>query len=87
MLDCGWQLVVVVTRHRSRWPKELDLNPGDLVQVLFQEDGTWWFGRLPNGTDGYFPASCVEPAICPTGSTGLSEVWMTSTLMLLVVGG
>ncbi|XP_054870782.1 nostrin-like [Amphiprion ocellaris] len=53
--------VVVVTSYRSRWPKELDLNRGDLVQVLFKEDEAWWFGRLPTGHQGYFPATCVEP--------------------------
>lgn len=67
-------------QYRSRWPKELDLNQGDLIQVLFKEDETWWFGRLTNGNEGYFPAACVEPLTCPTGSTestgstGLSEV-------------
>lgn len=69
-----WWLVVAVTGHRSRWAKELDLTPGDLVQVVFQEDGTWWFGRLPDGRDGYFPSACVQP-VCPAGSAGPAEVW------------
>ncbi|XP_070831016.1 uncharacterized protein [Chaetodon trifascialis] len=55
------QVVVAVTQYRSRWPKELDLDPGNLIQVLFKEDETWWFGRLTNGNEGYFPAACVEP--------------------------
>ncbi|XP_051250374.1 uncharacterized protein si:dkey-97a13.12 [Dicentrarchus labrax] len=55
------KVVVAVTQYRSRWPKELDLNQGDLIQVLFKEDETWWFGRLTNGSEGYFPAACVEP--------------------------
>lgn len=50
-----------MTQYRSRWPKELDLNQGNLIQVLFKEDETWWFGRLTNGNEGYFPAACVEP--------------------------
>lgn len=54
-------MVAAVIPYRSRWPKELDLNQGDLVQVLFKEDEAWWFGRLTNGNEGYFPAACVEP--------------------------
>ncbi|KAM3605364.1 uncharacterized protein V6R79_024471 [Siganus canaliculatus] len=55
------QVAVAVTQYQARWPKELDLNHGDLVQVLFKEDETWWFGRLTNGSEGYFPSACVEP--------------------------
>uniref|UniRef100_A0A8C4EPT3 SH3 domain-containing protein n=1 Tax=Dicentrarchus labrax TaxID=13489 RepID=A0A8C4EPT3_DICLA len=55
------QIYRQMTQYRSRWPKELDLNQGDLIQVLFKEDETWWFGRLTNGSEGYFPAACVEP--------------------------
>ncbi|CAJ1073173.1 uncharacterized protein si:dkey-97a13.12 [Xyrichtys novacula] len=55
------KVVVAVLQYRSRWPKELDLNQGDKIQVLFKEDETWWFGRLKNGDEGYFPAACVEP--------------------------
>lgn len=54
-------VVVVRIQYRACWPKELDLNQGDLVQVLFKEDEVWWFGRLQNGHEGYFPAACVEP--------------------------
>lgn len=61
VLDCDWQVVVAVAQYRSRWPKELDLNEGDMIQVLFKEDQTWWFGRLKNGNEGYFPSACVEP--------------------------
>uniref|UniRef100_A0A672I6F5 SH3 domain-containing protein n=1 Tax=Salarias fasciatus TaxID=181472 RepID=A0A672I6F5_SALFA len=48
-------------RYRSRWSKELALNQGDVIQVLFKEDEAWWFGRSANGDEGYFPAACVEP--------------------------
>ncbi|XP_034468800.1 uncharacterized protein si:dkey-97a13.12 isoform X2 [Hippoglossus hippoglossus] len=54
------QVVVAGTQYRSRWPKELDLNPGDRIQVLFKKDEDWWFGRLSNEHEGYFPVSCVE---------------------------
>lgn len=65
--------------YRSRWSKELDLEQGELVQVLFKEDQSWWFGRLTNGHEGFFPAACVEPLACTAsadsaGSAGLSEV-------------
>lgn len=65
---------MAVTQYRSRWPKEVDLNRGDLIRVLFKEDEIWWFGRLSNGNEGYFPAACVEPLTWSTGSAGLSEV-------------
>ncbi|CAI5677132.1 uncharacterized protein LOC102081787 isoform X1 [Oreochromis niloticus] len=55
------KMVVARIQYRGRWPKELDLNQGDLVQVLFKEDEAWWFGRLKNGDEGYFPAASVEP--------------------------
>ncbi|XP_034535104.1 nostrin-like [Notolabrus celidotus] len=63
------KVVVAVLQYRSRWPKELDLNQGDLIQVLFKEDETWWFGRLTDGREGYFPAGCVEPLQVPTHLT------------------
>lgn len=69
--------------YRSRWSKELDLEQGELVQVLFKEDQSWWFGRLTNGHEGFFPAACVQQMACKasTGSaatTGLSEVLSSS---------
>ncbi|XP_041847815.1 jouberin isoform X1 [Melanotaenia boesemani] len=54
------KVVAARIRYRSRWPKELDLDQGDLIQVLFKEDEAWWFGRLMNGDEGYFPVACVE---------------------------
>lgn len=80
VLPSDQQVVVVTMPYRSRWSKELDLEQGELVQVLFKEDQSWWFGRLANGREGYFPAACVEPLACSSGSTGsagstgLSEV-------------
>ncbi|XP_071348391.1 uncharacterized protein [Trachinotus anak] len=55
------QVVVAAAQYRSRLAKELDLNQGDLIQVLFKEDEAWWFGRLSNGDEGYFPVAFVEP--------------------------
>lgn len=73
--------------YRSRWSKELDLEQGELVQVLLKEDQNWWFGRLTNGHEGFFPAACVEPLVCTAspgsaGSTDLSEV--LSTIFLII---
>ncbi|KAM8849205.1 uncharacterized protein AB9W97_021016 isoform 1-T1 [Spinachia spinachia] len=59
--DVEAEKVVVVMQHRSSWQKELDLNQGDLVQVLFKEDQAWCFGQRSDGNEGYFPAACVEP--------------------------
>ena len=70
-----WQVEVVALQYRARCAKELDLNRGDLIQVLFREDDTWWFGRLADEREGYFPAACVEPL---EGSTDLSEVGSSS---------
>lgn len=72
---CDWQVEVAVLQYHARWPKELDLNRGDLIQVLFREDDTWWFGRLADGREGYFPAACVEPL---AWSTDVSEVGSSS---------
>ncbi|CAK6979651.1 uncharacterized protein si:dkey-97a13.12 isoform X2 [Scomber scombrus] len=52
--------VMAVVSYRARCPRELDLNQGDLIQVLYKEDKSWWFGRLTNGNKGYFPSACVE---------------------------
>ena len=45
--------------NRAQGPEELDLRKGDVIQVLVKEDKLWWFGRLPNGNEGYFPSACV----------------------------
>ncbi|XP_048126737.1 uncharacterized protein si:dkey-97a13.12 isoform X2 [Alosa alosa] len=50
--------VVVLQQYQACWPDEMDLLPGESVQVLLRDD-TWCFGRLPNGIVGYFPTSCV----------------------------
>ncbi|CAL8284776.1 unnamed protein product [Lota lota] len=36
---------------------ELTLHRGDVVQVLYKDNHNWWFGRLANGQQGYFPAT------------------------------
>lgn len=65
--------------YQSRWSKELDLEQGELVHILYKEDQSWWFGRLTNGHEGFFPAACVQPmaytaSSASTTSTALPEV-------------
>lgn len=30
-----------------------------MIQVLYKDNVNWWFGRLANGKQGYFPANYV----------------------------
>ena len=40
---------------------ELSLQFGQTVTVVSQADPDWWYGVLPSGAAGYFPASHVHP--------------------------
>lgn len=51
--------MVATINYKAHCPEELDLNHGDVIQVLFKEDQSRWFGRLHNGNEGYFPSACV----------------------------
>ncbi|KAL4635200.1 CD2-associated protein-like isoform X1 [Arapaima gigas] len=51
--------VVVSTNYRAHWPDELELCQGDIIQVLYKDDKLWWFGRMQNGRQGYFPTTYV----------------------------
>ncbi|KAM7369934.1 hypothetical protein PAMP_011222 [Pampus punctatissimus] len=51
--------MVVVHSYRPHWPDELELSPGDIILVLSKHEEERWFGRLQDGQQGYFPASCV----------------------------
>ncbi|XP_067882282.1 jouberin isoform X3 [Heterodontus francisci] len=44
------------TAHRS---DELTIQRYDIIQVLYKDNASWWFGRLANGKQGYFPANYV----------------------------
>ncbi|XP_078794640.1 uncharacterized protein LOC144988264 [Oryzias latipes] len=50
--------MVAVHRYRPHWPDELELFPGDVILVQSKHEERW-FGRLQDGQQGYFPASCV----------------------------
>ncbi|XP_061522777.1 ubiquitin carboxyl-terminal hydrolase 51 [Phycodurus eques] len=51
--------MVVVHSYSPHWPDELELSAGDVIVVLSQDCSGRWFGRLQDGQQGYFPASCV----------------------------
>ncbi|XP_029385521.1 jouberin-like [Echeneis naucrates] len=51
--------MVVVHSYRPHWPDELALSLGDVILVLSKHEEERWFGRLQDGQQGYFPASCV----------------------------
>ncbi|KAF1372992.1 hypothetical protein PFLUV_G00255710 [Perca fluviatilis] len=51
--------MVVVHSYRPNWPDELELSLGDVILVLPRHEEERWFGRLLDGQQGYFPASCV----------------------------
>ncbi|XP_071342020.1 caskin-2-like [Trachinotus anak] len=63
--------MVVVHSYRPHWPDELELSPGDVILVLSKHEEERWFGRLQDGQQGYFPASCVmelsQPHFAPRG--------------------
>lgn len=39
---------------------EIELNKGDIVELLSVGDSGYWEGRLSNGVEGWFKADCVE---------------------------
>lgn len=42
---------------------EMELNKGDIVELVSVGDGGFWEGRLSNGVEGWFRADCVEEFI------------------------
>ncbi|XP_028402688.1 jouberin-like [Dendronephthya gigantea] len=44
----------------ARNPDELNLDEGDVITVLRQEDEHWWVGEMKDGRQGYFPASYTK---------------------------
>lgn len=41
----------------ARNADELNLDEGDVIKVLRQEDEHWWVGEMKDARQGYFPAS------------------------------
>ena len=52
---------------------ELDLVPGDLLQVLVKHDDDWWYVRHQNGREGLIPSNYVEILPADTLSTSLTD--------------
>lgn len=55
--------MVVKHSYKPHWPDELELNQGDVIQVLFKHEESRWYGRLQTGQQGYFPATHVTELI------------------------
>uniref|UniRef100_A0A1A8MVS4 Abelson helper integration site 1 n=1 Tax=Nothobranchius pienaari TaxID=704102 RepID=A0A1A8MVS4_9TELE len=53
------QVVVSLYDYTANRSDELTIRRGDVIQVLYKDNDTWWFGRLVNGLQGYFLASYV----------------------------
>ncbi|MBN3324302.1 AHI1 protein, partial [Atractosteus spatula] len=53
------QTVVSLYDYTANRSDELTIHRGDIIQVLYKDNENWWFGRLANGQQGYFPANYV----------------------------
>ncbi|KAL0969778.1 hypothetical protein UPYG_G00232170 [Umbra pygmaea] len=51
--------VVSLYDYSANRSDELTVQRGDVIHVLYKDNDIWWFGRLTNGLQGYFPASYV----------------------------
>uniref|UniRef100_A0A3Q3KJC4 SH3 domain-containing protein n=1 Tax=Monopterus albus TaxID=43700 RepID=A0A3Q3KJC4_MONAL len=58
-LDSVLVNVVSLYDYRANRSDELTIRRGDVIQVLYKDNDSWWFGRLVNGQQGYFLASYV----------------------------
>ncbi|XP_061086988.1 jouberin isoform X2 [Conger conger] len=53
------QTVVSLYDYSANRSDELTVRRGDVICVLYKDNDNWWFGRLANGQQGYFPANYV----------------------------
>ncbi|CAN9502628.1 unnamed protein product [Ophioblennius macclurei] len=53
------QVVFSLQDYAASRSDELSVRRGDAIQVLYKDNDSWWFGRLLDGQQGYFLASCV----------------------------
>ncbi|XP_046907714.1 jouberin [Hypomesus transpacificus] len=51
--------VVSLYDYTANRSDELTVLRGDVIHVLYKDNDNWWFGRLANGQQGYFPATYV----------------------------
>ncbi|MGH0146310.1 UNVERIFIED_CONTAM: hypothetical protein FKN15_030056 [Acipenser sinensis] len=67
--------VVALYDYTANRSDELTIHRGEIIQVLYKDNDNWWFGRLANGQQGYFPANYVadergfEDELCHTLET------------------
>uniref|UniRef100_A0A8C7CXE4 Jouberin n=1 Tax=Oncorhynchus kisutch TaxID=8019 RepID=A0A8C7CXE4_ONCKI len=69
-------LVVSLYDYSATRSDELTVQRGDVIHVLYKDNDNWWFGRLANGQQGYFPATYVaeEPAVVSGELKFISEL-------------
>uniref|UniRef100_A0A8C7T2A8 Jouberin n=1 Tax=Oncorhynchus mykiss TaxID=8022 RepID=A0A8C7T2A8_ONCMY len=69
-------LVVSLYDYSATRSDELTVQRGDVIYVLYKDNDNWWFGRLANGQQGYFPATYVaeEPAVVSGELKFISEL-------------
>ncbi|XP_048831105.1 jouberin isoform X2 [Brienomyrus brachyistius] len=53
------QMVVLLYDYTANRSDELTVSRGDVIQVLYKDNESWWFGCLADGRQGYFPANYV----------------------------
>ena len=54
-------VVKVMYSYEAKFPNDISLKEGDIMNVLDMNDPMWWIGRLPNSSrKGYFPCSYVQ---------------------------
>ena len=51
--------VIALYAYQPSRSDELDMEPQDIISVLYEDNENWWFGELPDGRQGYFPANYV----------------------------
>uniref|UniRef100_A0A8C7T9V4 Jouberin n=1 Tax=Oncorhynchus mykiss TaxID=8022 RepID=A0A8C7T9V4_ONCMY len=56
--------VVSLYDYSATRSDELTVQRGDVIYVLYKDNDNWWFGRLANGQQGYFPATYVAEELC-----------------------
>lgn len=63
--------VVSLYDYTANRSDELTVRRGDVINVLYKDNDSWWFGQLSSGQQGYFPATYVvdESESFPLGAT------------------
>lgn len=51
--------VLAIYSYQPSRSDELEINPNDVITVLYEDNESWWFGELPDGRQGYFPTNYV----------------------------